>query len=176
MSTAAASVLIDEVGNNLFALTSEIDKLATYAGDAKEIEAEDVARLTGHLRSWAVWALTDALGRKDAAEALRILASLMEDDPRGVGVVGILNWQVSRLSQGKYLTEAGAGRGDLMSKLGVPPKYIQALEEQIAKFTTRDLARLSKMLLDADIALKSSAGAPQTVLEKFLVEACRIGD
>lgn len=172
MSSAAVSVLVDEVGNNLFALSGELDKLLAYAGEKKTIDAEDVGRLTGHLRSWVVWALTDALGRRDAAEALRVLPSLLEEDARGIGVVGTLNWQVSRLSQGKYLLEAGGQRDDLIRKLRVPPMQAQALVEQIARFSKQDLARLSKMLLDVDIALKTSAGETTMVLEKFLVEAC----
>jgi len=61
------SLLVDEVGNSLFALAGEIDKLVTYAGDRKTIEPADVAQLTGHTRNWVVWSLTDALACRDVA-------------------------------------------------------------------------------------------------------------
>lgn len=173
ISSSAVALLVDEVGNNLFALSAELDKLVTYAGAGKTIEAPDVARLTGNLHSWGVWALSDALGRKEAAEALRILASLLEEEPTGIGVIGMLNWHVSRLARGKFLTEAGGNRNDLISKLGVKPMQVQGLEEQIARFTKQDLARILHMLLDLDISLKTSAMDPKTAIEKFLVEACR---
>lgn len=172
IAPAAVGALVEEIGNNLFALDAEIEKLITYAGSGKAIEADAVSRLTGNVRSWAVWALTDALGKRDAAAALRILPSLLEEDPRGIGVVGVLNWHISRLAQGKYILESGGSQGDLVSRLRVKPFAAQQVEEQARRFSRDDIARLSRMLLGVDIALKSSGMDTRVVLEKFLVEAC----
>lgn len=173
ISGSAVSLLVDEVGNNLFALASEIEKLITYLGERKEIEPADVAQLTGHTRSWIIWALTDALGRREVKSALRILEDLLREGSEPIGLIGMLNWQIGRFWRGKYLLEGGADRRQVMSKLHVPPKFADALVEQIGRFSKNDLARLSRMLLGVDITLKSTALPPKVVLERFLVEACR---
>jgi len=172
ISSAAVSVLIDEVGNNLFGLASEIDKLITYAGDRKRIEAEDVGELTGHTRSWVVWALTDALGRREVASALRVLESLFQAGDRAEHLVGSLNWQISRLMKGRMLLDRGGTRREVASALRVGPRFTDGVIEQIGRFSVEDLARVSRMLLDADIMLKSSGMTPKAVLERFLVQAC----
>jgi DNA polymerase-3 subunit delta len=174
ISPAAVSFLIDEVGNSLFALSGEIDKLITYAGDRKTIEPPDVAQLTGHTRNWVVWALTDALARKEVASAIRILENLLQEDDRGIGIVGILNWQISRLWQGRCVLDRGGSRDELMTRLHIDYKKVDALQEQIRKFSQEDLSRLSRLLLKTDIALKSTGLPPRAVLERFLVEACRV--
>ena len=172
IAPAAVAALLEEVGNNLFALDAEIDKLSTYAGDKKEIQAQDVSRLTGSVKSWAVWALTDALGKRDAGESLRILPSLLEEDPRGVQTVGVLNWHFSRLAEGKYILDSGGTQNDLMSRLRLKPYSAQVVQEQAKLLSMDDLARLLRMLLDVDIALKSSGLDPRMLLERFLVGAC----
>ena len=175
ISAAAVSLLVDEVGNNLFTLDSELEKLVTYVGERARIEAEDVTQLTGDTRSWVVWALTDALGRRDAASALRILERLLQEDSRAEGISGGLNWQVSRLWKGKYLLEKGAGANELASELRIEPRHVDAFVEQVRAFSREDLARVNRMLLDADITLKSSGLPEKVVLERFLVEACGVG-
>jgi len=173
IAAAAVSLLVDEVGNSLYALSGEIDKLITYAGDRKTIEPSDVAQLTGHTRSWIVWSLTDALARRDVASALRILENLLQEDDRaGIAIVGSLNWQISRLWQGRCVLDGGGSRDDLVSKLHVDYRKAEAIEEQARKFGREDLPRLSRLLLETDIALKTSQVPAKAVLERFLVEAC----
>ncbi len=169
----AASALIDEVGNNLFALSAELDKLVTYAGDKKEIGAEEVSRLGGGSRNWATWAITDALGKRDAAQALRILPTLLEEDPRGVGTVGKFNWHFARLARAKQILTDGGTPGDLPGALGIPPFAAQTTAEQVRNLTTDGIARLSRLLLEVDIALKSTGQDPRMLLEKFVIRACR---
>ena len=172
ISNAAAIALIDEVGNNLFGLSAEVDKLVTYAGDKKEIDADEVSRLTGSARSWATWAITDALGKRDAAQALRILPSLLEEDPKGIGTVGKFNWHFGRLARGKQILSDGGSPGDLAAA-GIPPFAAQAVADQVRSFRKDDLARFSRMLLDVDIKLKSTGLDPRMLLERFVIEACR---
>ena len=47
LSPGAASLLIELVGLEIGILISEVEKLAVYAGDTKQIDRADVARMTG---------------------------------------------------------------------------------------------------------------------------------
>jgi len=172
ISGAAVSLLVDEVGSNLFALSTEIDKLITYLGERERIEPTDVAQLTGHTRSWIIWTLTDALGRRDVKAALRILEDLLREGSRPEALVGMLNWQITRLWRGRCLLDKGGTRRDVAAELRVGGKFLGALTEQIGQFTQDHLARISRMLLEADVALKSTMASEKMVLERFLVEAC----
>ncbi len=172
ISDAAVSLLVDEVGNNLFALSTEIDKLITYLGERDRIEPTDVGRLTGHTRSWIIWALTDALGRRDVKAALRILEDLLREGSRPEALIGMLNWQITRLWRGRCLLDKGGTRRDVAAELRAGGKFLGALIEQIGRFTQDHLARISRMLLEVDIALKSTMASEKAVLERFLVEAC----
>jgi DNA polymerase-3 subunit delta len=172
ISGSAVSLLIDEVGNNLFALAGEMEKLITYVGERERIEASDVAHLTGHTRSWIVWALTDALGRREAPAALRVLDSLLDEGTRAESIVGSLNWQITRLWKARCMTDSGRSRRDILGELHVPFRYADAVIEQVGRFARGDFARVIRMLLDADIALKTGGLPEKTVLERFLVEAC----
>ena len=172
ITASAISLLTDEVGNNLFALSTEIEKLMTYVGDRRSIEAIDVTQLTGHTRNWIVWALTDALGCRDARTALRILEDLVREGSAPEQLVGTLNWRITRLWQGRCIVDGGGTGRDVASQLHVGGKFLGALMEQIDRFTQADLARISRLLLDADIALKSTGLPSKMVLERFLVEAC----
>ena len=65
--------LITRVGPNARQLYSEIEKLATYAGNRREIEAGDVALLATVNKSGRAFALADALGDRDLPRLLRTL-------------------------------------------------------------------------------------------------------
>ena len=70
--------------------------------------------------------------------------------------------------------EAAAEVGSFLTpfQLRVAPRFAGSLVDQIGRFTTDDLARVSRLLLAADIELKSTAMDPKAALERFFVEAC----
>jgi DNA polymerase III delta subunit len=70
------------------------------------------------------------------------------------------------------MLDAGKSRREVASSLRVGPRFVDAVMDQIDRFTAADLAGLSRMLLKADITLKSSGLPSKVVLERFLVEAC----
>ena len=59
-----AQALVEIVGDDLNALATEADKIATWAG-GKPIERRDVEALATPAREAAAWALTDAWGERD---------------------------------------------------------------------------------------------------------------
>ena len=175
VTTSAAAALIEEVGNNLFALSSELDKLLTYVGDRGKIDVNDVAEIVGRSRSWDVWGLTAALGRREVHEALTIFERLLTDGEKPIAIVGSLNWQLRRLWEARRLLDAGASDRQLMSRVKVGFRYLGPLKEGASRFAQTDLARLVRMLLKVDVKLKSTMLPEKLLIERFLVEACEGG-
>jgi DNA polymerase-3 subunit delta len=73
ISDEALAELINRVGPNARQLDSEVEKVALYVGDRKEIEFEDVAAVCTRNKMARAFALGDALGDRDLARLLRCL-------------------------------------------------------------------------------------------------------
>ena len=61
LAPAAADLLAEYVGPNLWAMDNELEKLAVYRSAGEVVEAEDVEALTASLRESSVFDLVDAL-------------------------------------------------------------------------------------------------------------------
>jgi DNA polymerase-3 subunit delta len=75
ISDEALAELIDRVGPNARQLDNEVEKVALYVGDRKEIEFDDVATICTRNKMARAFALGDALGDRDLP---RLLARLDE--------------------------------------------------------------------------------------------------
>jgi DNA polymerase-3 subunit delta len=73
ISDEALAELVANVGPNARVLNNEVEKLALFAGDRKEIEAADVAAVCTRNKSARAFALGDALGDRDLPRLLRAL-------------------------------------------------------------------------------------------------------
>jgi DNA polymerase III subunit delta len=73
ISDEALSELVANVGPNARILSSEVEKVALFVGERKEIEVEDVAGVCTRNKSARAFALGDALGDRDLPRLLRTL-------------------------------------------------------------------------------------------------------
>jgi DNA polymerase-3 subunit delta len=72
-SEEVVSEVAGRVGPDVRQLANEVDKLALYAGERKEIRTEDVAAVVTRNRQARAFALGDALGDRDLPRLLRCL-------------------------------------------------------------------------------------------------------
>jgi DNA polymerase-3 subunit delta len=158
--SAVAEALVDELGDDLFALTAEIEKLCTYVADRPCVELDDIRALVGHDHHCDVFALTDAVGRRDSARALGILADLVGAGEAPEMLVGQLGWQLRRLWAAKRLVGAGASQETVGRDLRVGPHFLSGFMDQVAHFSQLELARVFRQLVLTDLALT------------FVVQAC----
>ena len=55
------------------------------------------------------------------------------------------------------------------------PYVLRKVQEQSQRFTTAKLTALYRQLLDADTAIKTGAGAPESVLELLVTDVSKAG-
>ncbi len=80
ISEEAINLLMNNLGNNLSDIASEIEKVIIIAGERTSIGEEDVRAVVGEFRRDTVYELCNAAGLGDFGKAVSILDNLMENE------------------------------------------------------------------------------------------------
>ena len=172
----AARALVELVGDDLYELATEIDKLATWAGPGERLGIDEVERLVAARGEATSFALTDAWGARDVAGVLRASESMLErsGDPYSRTIprlLGILGSHVSRIQECQALEADGVSAKDAAARMKRSPYYIGKLYAQARNFSPEELRDVTVRLADLDHALKGGSRlAPELELERALVE------
>jgi DNA polymerase-3 subunit delta len=153
-SHQAALQLADYVLNDPRLATQEIHKLLAYVNYSRQVEPDDVIRLTPYAAEGDVFKMVDALGNQDAPTATRMLHRLMEvDDP--LRLFGMIVRQFRMLIQTRELLDAGQGEGIIARELKTYPFIARKMIVQARNFSTQALERIYHRLLETDEAIKT---------------------
>jgi len=175
----AARELVELVGEDLYELAAEIDKLATWADPGERVGVDDVERLVAPRGEATNFALTDAWGARDVAGVLRASESMLErsGDPYSRTIprlLGILGSHVSRIQECQTLEASGVSAKDAAVRLKRNPYYVGKLYAQARNFSPDELRDVTVRLADLDHALKGGSRlAPELELERALIEVTR---
>ena len=170
--------LVEIVGEDLDALTTEIDKLVTWAaGDT--ITLSDVEHLASPLAETSIFTLTDAWGRRDVAAVLGATESLLErsDRPRSgelVRLVAMLTSHVGKVRRCARLADEGIRPRDAAAQLKMHPYAAEKAFAQAANFSPEELSDAIVRLAELDAASKGGSRLPADLeLERALVDVTR---
>lgn len=173
LGRGVAERIIERVGPAPAAWKDALSQLAAQ-DPSRSIELELVESMLARTQSGDIFALTDALGRKDAAVALQLLGSYFVAGERNMEsamkLSAMLAWQLRRLMM------VAADPGRTAAALGLKPFVHQRLREQSRRFAWSQLEGLHAGLvkLDKDLKGGSSVGyhSPMLLLQRWILEAC----
>jgi DNA polymerase-3 subunit delta len=174
----ACRALVELVGDDLYELAIEVDKLAVWA-DGARLTAADVDTLVAPRAETSSFALTDAWGARDLAGVLDAAEALLErsGDPRSrtiPRVASILTSHAARIRSCQALDAEGVSAKDAAGRLRQHPFYVQKLYAQSRNFSSEELRRVTVRLALLDHALKGGSRLPPELeLERALVEITR---
>ncbi len=168
----AAHLLHLSVGPNPCELVSELEKLATYTDGRDTIARDDVIQVAGASRSATVFELTDAVGKRQAGDALAVLHHLLERGDNPVAVVAMLIRHIGILRKARWLRNLRLPRSEMARKLKVPPFFLSNYLEQAGRFDEQALWDAYEALLNADNLLKSRSRTHAATLTQLICRMC----
>ncbi len=174
----ACRVLVEIVGEDPEELASEVDKIATWAGDGP-VGIADVELLAAGCAEVPGYELTDAWGKRDLRAALAAFQTLLErsGDPvsRTVpALAGLLVGHVARVRACQAYAEEGLSAREAASRMKRHPFYVEKLFAQARNYGVDELRDATVRLAALDHALKGGSRlAPDLELERALIEITR---
>jgi DNA polymerase-3 subunit delta len=171
----ACRALIEIAGDDLQELTSEIDKLAQWAGGERVTE-RDVQLLAAAVAETAAFELTDAWGRRDTPSVLRAAELIMERSPKAkrdevARLASTLAAHVGRIRQCRSWEADGVTSKDAAGRMKRHPFYVQKLYAQARNFSEDELREATIRLAALDHAIKGGSRlSPELELERALID------
>lgn len=173
MSRPAIDLLHQLVGSQLSDLNSEVAKLKQFLGDINEVTEEHILKVVSRVRMDSVFDLTEAIGKKDRAEALTYLANLLEHGQNELAAIALVLRHLRIIAAIKEGLREGLRGAKLCTKAGVPSFFLQKYLFQCEKWTTQQISLAVKALHETDQAIKSSPISSHIWLENFILKTCQ---
>jgi len=172
MSPDALDLLVEALGADVARIAVEIEKLALFAGD-RIVGVDDITSLVPDARATTIFALVNALGRRDRVKSMEILDTLTKEGEYLPLALAFLSTQfrMALVAREAGLKSSQQVQGHF-SRLGVPMwgSRAEQVYQTVAKFSKPQLETALKLIFQADRSLRDARPDDRIVMERFVLE------
>jgi DNA polymerase-3 subunit delta len=169
----AGRALVEIVGDDVNALETEVEKLATWAA-GEPIGRREVELVAAPAHEATAWAIMDAWGARDLRAALAACQSDLEHGVDPFAIAMRLSSQVALVRQAQALSEEGLGVKDIAKRLRKHEFRVRKALGHAENYTRDELDEAVIRLAELDAALKGSSRlAGELELERAILELVR---
>ncbi|RLB12456.1 MAG: DNA polymerase III subunit delta [Deltaproteobacteria bacterium] len=173
MKHEACAYLYYIVGNNLYELNSEIQKLFSCYGKDSILGLDEVKFVASPLKDYTIFDLIDTISSKRLADSLRILNTYLEREGKEkvLSILGMLIRQFTLIQKTKAILQMG---GDIKRVQKEVQPYLflaKKLIKQSHFWTEEDIDDVFLRLSEADAYLKMGLSG-SLVLEQLIISIC----
>lgn len=173
ISQATALYLLEWAGHHTGILSQELDKLCIYIRDRKDITEADIAAICVPVIETTVFSMLDAIAGGNLKAALTKLEEVLNQE-HYLKVHTMIVRQIRLLLAGSLCKKRGYTLESFMQTAGIRSPYEGTkLFRQADAFQPAKLAQAMEDCLQTEIALKSSGGSPQLLLETMIIRLCK---
>ncbi len=175
ISPRAVNLLVRFVGNNLWVMAGEVDKLVLFTG-GRRIEEGDARAVVSYTQEANIFALVDAILEFRAGAAHEMLQQLLKQGAVPSYIMVMLSRQVRIMVRVNELKGQGKSRRDVQDKLGLTSDFVlrKALE-QADRYSAVRLREVYHKLLEADLSIKRGRYDGELALNILIAELCQRG-
>ncbi len=141
-------------------------------GDERAITAQDVELLVPYAGTANVFAMVDAIGRRDGRTALRLLHKLLDENAAPLYLLSMIVRQFRILIQVKELSAQGLASSTIAKRAGLHPFVAEKAGRQAMNFSMGQLEVIYVRLLETDLAIKTGQVDDVLALDTLVAALC----
>lgn len=165
----ALALFCKRVGSHLQEIHGELNKLGNYLGERNVAEPSDILAVVTDSRVDSVFELSDALGKKDVGEALRLLHRLLAEGVAPLLILAMITRHFRQLWKAHELLRQRVPEKEMARRIGINPYFLNGILVQARRIPSDKFRGVFESLLEGDLALKSSGSSPTAVLETLVL-------
>ncbi len=172
LTPPVANHLLDLLGNNLWLIDNELQKLALYSAD-KTIKLSDVQEIVAYAREASIFQLVDAILQRRLQTALELLHLLRNSGAAAPYILAMLTREVRRLLLASLLVAGKALPPDLARELRLlDDRDLNIIRSKVRKYSLAGLKDLYHRFLETDMAIKTGKVDPDMAIELLIGQIC----
>jgi DNA polymerase-3 subunit delta len=165
----AIDTLARTIGGELRLMASEMEKLSLYRSGAP-VRHEDVLAMVSYTKDANIFATIDAVIEGHTADAVRGVHQVLQSGRPATYILAMLARQLRLLILAKDLRARGVPVQERGPRLGLAGYPLRKTLDQEQRFTRERLALLHRMLLEADLSVKSSGLDEGLIIDLLVAE------
>jgi len=164
VGAAAASALAGNFGDDLWRMSSELDKLIIFANGAPITKAT-VDQLIPIPLSDNIFATIEALAKKNFALSNQLINRELQLGMAEQQLIAMIAYQFRNIVLIRAWLDAGVRASELPAKTQLHPYVVQKTTELSRQFSLMELARIFYLLQRVDTAIKRGVTPPRVGLD-----------
>lgn len=158
MGEKEAAILADSVGEDLFSIQNELDKLALVF-EGRKVDCDGLARVIGRYRLGAMFEMIDDIRPGNLPAVMSQLSSILES---GAERPSTVVYMLTRHFLSLLKVKAGASGGGW---------FFDKLKKKAGMFSTREILVWLENLREAELVMKSSSYPERLILEGVMLNS-----
>jgi DNA polymerase III delta subunit len=174
--------LVEMTGRDLAYLNNEIEKIITYVDEKKVIELDDVNQVSGWVKSFVEWELTNSFERRDYRQSVIVLNKLLaKENTPPERILGTVSRFFRDILLAKLWLKQRKSKQIVFRALRPHiqpdfPFYNEKFRMFFSLTENISMTRLKELisrLEEIDLKIKTSDLSPQVMMEEFIFDYCR---
>ncbi|MDO8639465.1 MAG: DNA polymerase III subunit delta [bacterium] len=185
ISPEAEKKLLDFIGNDLWQLSNEIQKLVNFksgssfnivsapaknTGDKTTVDSKDVELLVKSKIETDIFQTIDAIAKKDKRKAFSLLHKHLEKGEKPFYLLSMISFQFRNLLIVKDLIEKNTPYYSITQKSRLHPFVVRKSFEQAGKFSLQELKKIYQKILEVDLHIKTGKVTQEVGLDLLISE------
>lgn len=163
IDSAALNKLTEFVGNDLWRMKKEIDKLVSYA-QGKEVKEKDVESLVFPSFDSNIFATIDAIAKKEKKKAAGLIKRHLENGDSVPYLLSMISYQLRNIISVKD------AKGKTAGQLEMRPFVFRQSVAQAGQFSLEELKNLYQKILNLDADIKTGRIDPEVALDLLIFD------
>jgi DNA polymerase III subunit delta len=167
----ALELLVEALGADIARIAVEIEKLSLFA-PGREVGVDDITALVPDARATNIFALVNALGRRDRTRALEILDTLVREGEYLPLALAFLSTQFRMALAAREANLKSSSQVQAhFTRMGVNMwgSRAEQVYQTVSKFTRPQLERAVQVIFEADRGFRDARPDDRVVMEQFIL-------
>lgn len=166
-------MLVESMGGDVARIAVELEKLQLLTGGRRSVTDDDILTMVPDARASTIFALVNAMGRRDRRRSLEILDTLTRDGEYLPLALSFLSGQMrmALAAQEAGLRSAGQIQG-YFSRAGVQVwgSRAEQIQQTVSRFSPDQLRRSLTLIFEADRGLRDTRPDDRVILERLILQ------